>query len=87
MVYITHVHLAGDRHQHIAEVEWCNPQDSATGRSTRESIVGWIRAGNDVRVETDQGYVEVVVVEADPPYIRSRADGVLSDDLLALPRY
>jgi hypothetical protein len=88
MIHITHIRMAGgDRHEHIAEVQWWNPQDSATGRSTRETMVAWIRAGGDARVETAQSSVEVVVVDANPPYIRTRADGTLTDNLLSLPRY
>jgi hypothetical protein len=90
MVYITEVHMSnGDTgHEHIAEVKWENPQTSESGKSAREVMVEWINRGGDARVRDDAGNdVRVGVVNATPPYIRTFADKVWTDNLLALPRY
>jgi Protein of unknown function (DUF3892) len=91
MIYITEVQMSanGTQHEHIAEVKWRNPQTGATGTSTREAMVNWIKnEDGDAHVRDNSGdEARVGVVEATPPYIRTYADGVWNDNLLALPRY
>lgn len=91
MVYVTEVHMSagGSQHEHIAEVRWRNPETDASGASTREAMVDWIKnKGGDARVRDNAGNEATVgVVDANPPYIRTHADGVWNDNLLALPRY
>lgn len=90
MVYITAVHMSGGtRHEHIASVRWMNPADRRTGQSTRSEMVDWIRnRKGDARVRDRVGHdVRVGVVKVSPPYIRTYADRVWTDNLLALPRY
>ena len=89
MIYITAVHMQGGTgHEHIASVQWRNAADNSTGQSTREAVVAWIRDQNGVaRVTDGQREVNVGVVDATPPYLRTYADGVWTDNLLALPRY
>lgn len=90
MVYITAVHMSGGiRHEHIASVRWTNPTDRRTGQSTRSEMVDWLRnRKGDARVRDRAGHdVRVGVVKATPPYLRTYADRVWTDNLLALPRY
>jgi hypothetical protein len=89
MVEITGVHLVGgDRHEHIGSVRWKNPETQDTGESTRQTMVEWIRdQGGRAYVSDGTRAVEVGVVNVTPPYIRTYADGVWTDNLLALPRY
>ena len=89
MIYITHIHLVGGtQHEHIASVKWRNPGDGKTGESTREAMVIWIRdEKGDARVTDGVNQVQVGVVNAAPPYIRTHADGKWTDNLLALPRF
>ncbi len=88
MVYVTACHLVGGtRHEHIQSVRWRNPADGATGESTREVMVDWLRQGNQARVTDGVHDVAVLVRNAAPPYIQTFADGVWTDNLLALPRY
>ena len=89
MVYITGTHLAGgQRHEHIASVRWRNPSDGMTGQSTREQMVRWIQEDKGIaRVSDGVREIMVGVVTANPPYIRTYADGVWTDNLLALPQY
>ena len=91
MVYITHIRLSdtGSRHEHITEVLWENPSSADTGQSTKATMVDWIEEkGGDARVRDGNGHdVKVGVVKATSPYIRTYADGVWTDNLLALPRF
>ena len=86
---MTAIHLVGGReHPHIAEVKWRNPSTAATGKSSRATMVDWIANKNgDARVQDARGEVRVGVVNANPPYIRTHADGRWTDNLLALPQY
>jgi catechol-2,3-dioxygenase len=88
-VEITAVHMSGgDKHQHIANVKWKNQQTSETGASSRAVMVDWIENQKGQAVVTGGGNtVNVGVVDATPKYLRTYADGIWSDNLLALPRY
>jgi hypothetical protein len=90
MVDVTAVHMTGGTgHEHIALVRWSNPETGVTDESTREAMVAWIRDANGTaHVRGSDGSVaRVGVVDANPPYIRTYADGTWNDNLLALPRY
>jgi catechol-2,3-dioxygenase len=90
MVYVYAVHMSsGTGHQHIASVRWRNPDSGESGQSTREVMVDWIRnKQGKAYVCGGHGHMAVVgVVDAASPYIRTYADGVWTDNLLALPRY
>jgi hypothetical protein len=91
MVYVTHIRLStsGAIHEHITDVQWRNPESGETGQSTRATMVDWINNKNgDARVRDNSGHdVQVGVVNARPPFIRTYADGVWTDNLLALPRF
>lgn len=89
MVQITHIHLAsGSSHEHISDVKWRNPDTGDTGQSSRQEMVNWLRKP-DTRAYVTDGTrtVDVGIVEAHPPYIRTYADRVWTDNLLALPRF
>jgi Protein of unknown function (DUF3892) len=91
MVYVTARHMVGgEGHEHIAEVRWRDPADGNTGASTRQVMVDWIEnKGGDARVSDGTRDVQVGVVHPQygVPYLRTHADGVPTDNLLALPRY
>jgi len=88
MVYITHVHMqGGTNHEHIAEVRWHDPGTRENGQSSRSAMVDWITKGGDARVQDNRGDVQVKVVRANPPYLRTYANDRPTDNLLALPRY
>jgi LPXTG-motif cell wall-anchored protein len=87
-IYITAVHMPdGSGHEQIEFVQWQNPRTLETGQSTREEIVEWINSGGDLRVRDHAGDLRAGVVAADPPYIRTHAGGVWTDNLLVVPRY
>lgn len=90
MVYITDVRLASGRagHEHITDVKWRNPSSGETGQSTRTAMIEWIEKGGVAKVADFQGNdVSVGIVKGTVPYIRTYADGVWTDNLLALPRF
>ncbi|MGW0539604.1 DUF3892 domain-containing protein [Streptomyces griseoincarnatus] len=90
IIYITAVHLSGgDKHEHIEAVRWENPATKETGESTKQTIIRWLEKDktNEARVRSGASYVRVGVVKASPPYIRTYANGIWTDNLLALPRY
>lgn len=78
----------GTKHEHIAEVKWENRDSGEVGQSTRSTMVDWIKnKSGDARVANGASYVKVGVVDVTPPYIRTYADGVWTDNLLSLPTY
>lgn len=77
----------GNRHEHIASVRWQDPGNGTADVSTREAMVAWIRKGNRAFVTDGRNTVDVLVVNAHPPYLRTYADGKWTDNLLALPRF
>jgi hypothetical protein len=80
--------VGGQLHEHIAEVRWKDPGDNTTGQSTRETMVDWIKnKGGQAYVTDGNVQVAVGVVAATPPYIRTHADGLWTDNLLALPTF
>jgi hypothetical protein len=90
MVEIVKVNLVngGSGHEHIAQVEWRNPADGETGRSSRAEMVDFIANKSGVaQVNDGRRKVDVKVVTATPPYLRTQADGFWTDNLLALPRF
>ncbi len=88
MVYITARHMEGGfRHEHIARVRWRNPGDGATGENSRQEMVDWINNKGEAYVTDGQRQIRVHVVRATPPYIQTYADGVWTDNLLALPTF
>ena len=76
-------------HGGIAAVRWMKRDSPETGESTREEMVDWIGDQEGfAHVRDKNGHdVEVRVVNASLPYLRTYADGVWTDNLLALPWY
>ena len=86
MRYITQIHLEGGAlHQHITRLRW--KADTATGEASRAELVQWVQNGGDARVEVRPRDVKVEVVDASPPYLRTKANGIPTDNLLELPRF
>lgn len=89
MIYLYAVHVEGtSQHAHISSVRWKNPDTSKSGETSRAGMVKWIRDGGKAYACGGQGHMaRVLVVNATPPYIRTKADGTWTDNLLSLPRY
>ena len=90
VVYIMKRHMeGGSEHRHIAKVLWQERGGDTTETSTTAQMVDWIRnKGGEAFVKDGSGR-EVVVgwVDATPPYLRTHADGVPTDNLLSLPEF
>ena len=77
----------GQLHQHIASVRWINPETAVTGETSRAGMVDWIRNRGGQAFVSDGTRSVWVGVDGTPPYIRTHADGVWTDNLLALPTF
>jgi hypothetical protein len=89
-VQITAIHMVGGvRREHIAEVRWTNIDTKEQGSATRQQMVDWLRqsTSNQAWVYGGGLWIEVKVVNANPPYIQTYADGQWKDNLLPLARY
>lgn len=90
-IRITAIQQAGGQlHEHITHLWWTNPVSNKTGDSTRAQIVAWIEDKNG-KAYVDDGRgsradVHVVTPQRGSKYLRTRADGHWTDNLLALPR-
>jgi hypothetical protein len=85
----TGIRLSGGYdHEHIALLWWTNPSAGTSGCDSRATVVRWIEDGVKVFVEQGGKRSEVAVVtpKYGEKYLRTRADGVWTDNLLALPR-
>jgi hypothetical protein len=79
----------GTSHQHIVHLWWTNPSTGTIGDNSRAEIVDWLEnRGGDAYVQEAGRRADVEVRSPDygPRYLQTRADGVWSDNLLALPR-
>ncbi|MDT5039636.1 MAG: hypothetical protein QOE51_621 [Actinoplanes sp.] len=88
---ITAIRLSdGTTHQHIVRLWWTDPATNAVGDNSRAEIVSWIESGNGkAYVEDTRGNrvdVRVVNPAYGAKYLRTYADGIWTDNLLALPR-
>jgi hypothetical protein len=88
VVQVTHIRQAGgNKHEHITTVQWYSPSSGDVNTSTTATMVAWLRnKTNRAYVCDGKRIVEIGVVEATPPYIRTHADGSWTDNLLALPK-
>ncbi|MFL1897519.1 DUF3892 domain-containing protein [Streptomyces tauricus] len=90
-IQITAVRLSGGTtHEHITHLWWTGQESGKTGNSTRAQIVDWIenQAGKAYTSDRAGHRAEVAVVTParGEKYLRTRADGVWTNNLLALPR-
>lgn len=88
-IRITQIRLeGGTSHQHITRLWWSTA--STSGDNSRAEIVDWVEGKNgQAFVEDARGNsIPVGVVSPDhrAKYLRTYADGVWTDNLLALPR-
>ncbi|MFE9776490.1 DUF3892 domain-containing protein [Streptomyces sp. NPDC005931] len=91
-IQITAVRLStgGTTHEHITHLWWTEQASGKTGDNTRAQIVDWIenQAGKAYTSDRAGHRTEVAVVTParGEKYLRTRADGVWTNNLLALPR-
>ena len=81
--------VGGNRHEHIASLQ---AVDTATGQlynDTRAAWVAYLERGNSGFVHDRYGNEVGVYVNTNgyTKWVQTYADGIWSDNLLALPRY
>jgi len=88
MLYITAVHMdKGEDHSHISKVKLWDDVKGKTIELAVWEVMLHIRLEQSVFVKNGSSKIPVVVVDETPPYIRTKADGIYTDNLLELPRY
>lgn len=89
-VQITDVRMApsGQGHEAISHYFWKDDSNGTSNWADKASMVDWVRGPSNqawVGGPVKSAWVEVVENSGGQPYLRTRADGVLSDNLLSLP--
>jgi uncharacterized protein DUF3892 len=75
-------------HEAISYLDWINPATNVTKRSTRLEIYEFVKGGGEAYVEDDKrnkAFLMARVSAAGNPYVQTHADGIPTDNLLALP--
>lgn len=90
-IQITAVHYAGNQKTHpaIASYRWTGRESNDTGTSDKHTLVTWIDGGGAAYVSDGRRLVTVATVhpQSEQPYLRTHADGIWTDNLLALPTF
>lgn len=87
-VYVTAVSPAvANQHAAIASIRWLDSANSTSKVMSKQAAVDWLNKGHRLWVASEDGPVEVRVVDASPPYLRTVRDNSYTDNLLALPRF
>jgi hypothetical protein len=87
-VYVTAITPASaQQHPHLGGIRWLDSSNSTSNTMTTGQAVDWLHRGHKLYVAGEGGAVEVKVVAAVPPYLRSLANNTWTDNLLALPRF
>jgi hypothetical protein len=89
LLFITAVRIGTPAdHDRITDVKWLRCDKGTSGVSDVKAMVQWLREStNRAQVADSDEPAEVRVVDANPPYLRTVANGQWSDNLLALPRF
>lgn len=77
-----------DPHHAIETLGWVNEQSGETGKSTRLQVYDWIKGGGAARVLDHREHSAQVGTREHgngTKYLQTHADGVWTDNLLALP--
>jgi hypothetical protein len=90
-IRITAIRLSGGTsHEHIVHLWWTDPATNQSGDDSRSAIVSWIETkAGQAYVNDGQGHrvsVLVVTPTRGEKYLRTYADGIWTDNLLALPK-
>ena len=77
-------------HRCISYVLWSS-RATAFGIASRRALVNWLSASAENEAVVIEGTVvwqiAVVTPDHEPPYLRTRVEGVWTDHLLALPTF
>ena len=89
-VQITDVKMvpSGRGHEAISHYFWSDADNGASNWADKAAMVAWVRQNPNkawVGGPTKSAWVEVVENPGGESYLRTRADGILTDNLLSLP--
>lgn len=88
MIEITAIRQKGGKgHEHIEAVQWRNTSTFVTGQGSRQTIVEWLNESKANQAVVTDGSRWVYVAVYNGNYIRTHADGIWTDNLLALPPF
>lgn len=80
----------GYHHEHITLIRWVEDGTNTPKSSTRQEMVAFVEGGGRAYVRDARGdvaYLRVRISYAGNKYVQTYADGIWSDNLLALPRF
>jgi hypothetical protein len=80
----------GWHHEHITHIAWVQDGTAIENVSTRAEMVTFVEGGGQAYVKDAKGdvaYLRVRVSSAGNKYVQTYADGIFTDNLLALPRF
>lgn len=92
MILITGIHIEGDEdHKNITQYKWKDTKDNSTGITNKEKMVKYVEDYPGVTYvqnpEDKDKYIEVLVVNDKPKYLRTKANNTWTDNLLKLPQF
>jgi hypothetical protein len=82
--------VGGSHHEHISRIQWVEDGTTTKKDNTRAEMVAFVEKGGRAYVRDARGavaYLGVRVSYAGNKYVQTYADGIWSDNLLALPRF
>ncbi len=80
----------GSRHEHITRIQWVEDGTTTKNDNTRAEMVAFVEKGGRAYVKDKRGdvaYLRVRISYAGNKYVQTYADGIWSDNLLALPSF
>ncbi len=80
----------GYLHEHITHIQWVEDGASNYNYNTRAEMVAFVSKGGLAYVRDQRGnvaYLRVRRTATGTEYVQTQADGIWSDNLLALPRF
>jgi DNA helicase HerA-like ATPase len=80
----------GWHHEHITHIAWVQDGTVTEKTSTRAEMVAFVESGGKAYVKDAKGnkaYLRVRTSSAGNKYVQTYADGIPTDNLLALPRF
>jgi hypothetical protein len=89
MIKIISVHYEkGRSYNHMTKFKWLNTESNKTGIINLTEIIEYIKNNPDIFFVDYKGVTsEVVIINANPPHIRTKADGIVNNNLLELPEF
>lgn len=94
-IYIRQVHTEptnSNQYEHITALRWNTLSDTTLKAITKEGLISWLNesSSNQAYVSVPPNVAVVKVANPNPPrspYVHTVKDGVVTDNLLSLPRF